>query len=107
MNVKPGTRLRSVVCDTEVIVVKAPAGDVSLQCGGQPMAVIERGGARSGRSAPPPIDPELASGTLLGKRYVAAASELELLCTRAGQGTLTIDGSLLTIMNSKPLPSSD
>jgi hypothetical protein len=112
VTVKPGTRLRSVVCDTEVIVVKAAAGDVWLHCGGQPMELIERNGpvsARTGseRTVPFDIDPALATGTQLGKRYVAADSELEVLCTRAGAGTLTLGGSPLTIRNSKPLPSSD
>jgi hypothetical protein len=107
VTVKPGTRLRSVVCDTEVIVVKAAAGDISLHCGGQPMELIERNGSASERTVPFVIDPALAAGTQLGKRYVAADSELEVLCTRAGAGTLTLGGSPLTVRNSKPLPSSD
>lgn len=106
MKVHPGTRLRSVVCATEVIVVRAPAADVILHCGGQPMTLIDRNG-------PPPepvaalLDPALAAGTQLGKRYVAADSAIEVLCTKAGAGTLTLGGSPLTVANSKPLPSSD
>jgi hypothetical protein len=105
VTVKPGTRLRSIVCETEVIVVKAEAGDISLHCGGQPMALIERSGPGAARISS--IDPELAAGTQLGKRYVAADSQLEVLCTKAGAGTLTLGGVPLTVRNSKPLPSSD
>jgi hypothetical protein len=107
VTVKPGTRLRSIVCDTQVIVVKASSGDISLHCGGQPMELIERNGSDSARTVPFSIDPALAAGTQLGKRYVAADSELEVLCTKAGAGTLTLGGSPLTVRNSKPLPSSD
>jgi len=107
VTVRPGTRLRSVVCDTEVIVVKASFGDVLLHCGGQPMELIERNGQSSSPTVSSSIDPALAAGTQLGKRYVAAGSELEVLCTRAGAGTLTLGGSPLTVRNSKPLPSSD
>ena len=52
-------------------------------------------------------DPSLSGGTLLGKRYADEASGLELLCTKAGAGTLTLDGSALEVKSAKPLPSSD
>ncbi len=35
---KPGTKLKSAVCDTEVMVIKAPA-EGAISCGGAPMAV--------------------------------------------------------------------
>ena len=35
--IKPGSRWKSAVCSTEVIVVKAPADAVTLECGGHPM----------------------------------------------------------------------
>ena len=35
---KPGTRLKSVVCSGEAMVVKAPEGDLVLTCGGVPMS---------------------------------------------------------------------
>lgn len=107
MKVKPGVRVRSVVCGTEAIVVVAPDDDVALGCGGQLMEVIERGSSGPGGSAKLPIDSGLAGGTLLGKRYVAEGAGVELLITKAGEGTLTMDGQPLTIKNSKPLPSSD
>ena len=37
MKLKPGTRLRSQVDATEVIVVRSPADDIEVACGGQPM----------------------------------------------------------------------
>ena len=36
---KTGARLRSTVCDGEVMVVAAPSGDLALTCGGAPMVV--------------------------------------------------------------------
>ena len=36
MRLKPGTRLRSQVDATEVIVIRAPDGDVVVACGGHP-----------------------------------------------------------------------
>jgi len=99
---KPGTRLRSAVCDTEVMVVGAPAGAVELTCGGAPMIDIH--------SEPPggaSMDPEAAEGTQLGKRYVSEAGDLELLCTKPGKGTLASGGAALTIKGAKPLPASD
>src|SRR5437773_2412717 len=38
---KPGTRLRSAVCPTEVMIVAAPKGDVTVTCGGAPMAPLD------------------------------------------------------------------
>jgi len=37
----------------------------------------------------------------------AAANTLELLCTKAGQGTLASGGVALQLREAKPLPSSD
>ena len=34
---KPGARLRSAVCATEVVVIAAPARDIVLSCGGAPL----------------------------------------------------------------------
>ena len=97
---KPGSRVRSAVCDTEVMVIAAPAGDVEVTCGGAP--VIELGGEPSGSLAD-----DAAEGTQLGKRYVNEAGDLELLCTKPGKGSLGCDATLLTIKGAKPLPSSD
>lgn len=98
---KPGTRIRSAVCDTEVMVIAAPAGDVDVCCGGAPM--IDLG-------AEPPPGASLVgdgNGTQLGKRYVNEAGDLELLCTKPGKGSLTSGGAALSIKGAKPLPASD
>ncbi|MFC4314581.1 hypothetical protein ACFPN2_36275 [Steroidobacter flavus] len=95
---KPGTKLKSVVCDTEVMVVRA--GDISIDCGGSPM-VEERPAERQA------VNPAFAEGTKIGKRYVNAAGTVELLCVKQGQGSLSIAGQALKIKDAKPLPASD
>jgi hypothetical protein len=95
---KAGTKLKSTVCDTEVVVIKS--GGAPVECGGAPMAP-ERPAQRGN------LDPALAGGTKIGKRYVDAANTLELLCIKAGQGTLTSGGVALQLREAKPLPSSD
>jgi hypothetical protein len=95
---KPGTKLKSAVDDTEVMVIKASDGTVS--CGGAPM--VEAKPAEAGE-----IDPAFAEGTKVGKRYVDAGGTIELLCVKAGKGSLSLDGVALTIKDAKPLPSSD
>ena len=53
------------------------------------------------------VDPAFAEGTKMGKRYVDAAGTLELLCVKAGQGSLAVGGVALQTKDAKPLPSSD
>jgi hypothetical protein len=101
MELKPGTKLRSQTCTTEVIVVRPPSGEVDLCCGGAPM--LEAGGAAGEQ----PVDAAHSSGTLLGKRYADEGSGLELLCTKAGEGSLSLGGVALPLKDAKPLPSSD
>ena len=95
---KPGTKLKSVVCDTEVMVVRA--ADAAIECGGLPMQE-ERPAERK------PVNPAFAGGTKIGKRYVNAAGTVELLCVKPGQGSLSIAGQALNIKDAKPLPASD
>lgn len=95
---KPGTKLRSAVCDTEVMVIRG--ADVVVECGGVPMAEQ----APSERRPPQPTQ---AQGTRIGKRYVDSTGRIELLCVKAGQGSLSIAGVPLQIKDAKPLPSSD
>ena len=42
-----------------------------------------------------------------GKRYTDEGDTMEFLCTRAGDGTLTVNGVAMGIKQSKKLPSSD
>lgn len=99
---KPGARFKSTVCDTQVMVVKAPAGEFELRCGGAD--VVGAAVAVAAGGAP---DPALAGETLIGKRYVNADESLELLCTKGGKGTLSLNGTALEIKQAKQLPSSD
>ena len=102
MELRAGARLQSVVCETQAIVVKAPSVDVDLCCGGQPMVPI--GTETAGGGSP---DAAHGGGTLLGKRYSDEAMGLEVLCTKAGQGSLSVGDTALAIKEAKPLPSSD
>lgn len=99
---KAGARFKSTVCDTQVMVVKAPAGEFELSCGGAEVV-----GAAAAAPAGATLDPALSGGTLIGKRYVNADESLELLCTKGGKGTLSLDGTALEIKQAKQLPSSD
>ena len=96
---KPGSRLKSAVCDTEVMVIRS-GGDMVVECGGQPMAA-ERPAQRG------EINPAFAQGTQMGKRYVDAAGTVELLCVKPGKGSLSLSGVALSPKEAKPLPSSD
>jgi hypothetical protein len=101
MKVKPGTRLKSTVCTTEVVVVRAPGDDVDLRCGGQPMVAMDEVSPAS------PPDLTLTGGTQLGKRYANAEVGIELLCTKAGDGSLSVGDDRIELKDAKPLPSSD
>ena len=94
---KPGTRLKSAVCATEVVVIRC--GDGGIGCGGAPMGESVVVGGE--------VDPAFAGGTVMGKRYVDGAGTVELLCVKPGQGTLAVDGVALGVKDAKPLPASD
>lgn len=96
---KVGQRLRSAVCSTNVVVVRA--ADVTLACGGAPM-VEKVDGEPSGDVAP-----GLDGGTQLGKRYTHAGSGLEVMCVGAGTGSLSVAGEVLELKAAKSLPASD
>jgi hypothetical protein len=102
MKLTTGMRLRSQVCDTEVIVVRPADLPGELECGGVPM--VERGTDAARGS----LDPQHSAGSLLGKRYTLRRAErLELLVTTAGAGSLSVGGEELVVKDAKPLPSSD
>jgi len=77
-------------------------GEPDLRCGGAPLVPFdaEVPGVRNPQA---PLD----AGTLLGKRYTNDDGSIELLCTKAGAGTLSIGEQPLDIKGAKPLPSSD
>lgn len=95
---KPGTRLKSAADDTEVMVIRSAGG--SIECGGAPM-----GEAKPAEAAA--LSPDFADGTLMGKRYVDADGQYELLCVKPGKGSLAVDGVKLVTKDAKPLPASD
>jgi hypothetical protein len=99
---KTGSRLRSQVDDTEVIVIKAPTADVDLLIGGHPAIDV---GAQPDSGLQ--LDPAHSGGSLLGKRYTRDADDIELLVTKGGEASMSIDGETLAPKESKPLPSSD
>ena len=101
MDLKPGLRLASTVCDTEVVVVRAPAAPVDLRCGGQ--AMVAKGEDAAGGA----VDPAHGEGTVIGKRYSDDELGIELLCTKAGEVSLSIGDERLHLKDAKPLPSSD
>jgi hypothetical protein len=101
MPLKVGSRLKSAVCTTEVMVVKAPADDVALTCGGAPMA------AGGEEAAGLTIAADQAAGAQLGKRYADEDLGLEVLVIKAGDGTLCVNGVVLPIKGAKGLPASD
>ena len=102
MQLRPGLRLESATCDTQVVVVRAPkdVADVDVRCGGAPMREIGTGGDRIAIATEG--DP-----TLLGKRYADDELGLELLCTQGGDGSLSVGDTPLLVKGAKPLPSSD
>lgn len=95
--IKTGTRLRSQVCDTEIIVIKPGEGLDDLRAGGVAMREIGADAA---------LDPNFADGNVMGKRYVNEAGA-EVLVTKAGAGTLSVGGVPMSIKEAKPLPASD
>ena len=94
---KPGTRLKSAVCDAEVMIIKCGDSD-DLTCGGLPL------------SDPPDKtegDAGKRHGCLIGKRYVNANESIEVLCVKSGEGSLFYDDEELMTKDTKKLPSSD
>lgn len=99
MTIKAGVKLTSTMCDTQVMVLRVPSGDVVVTCGGAPMST-DAGAARTGEAP-------AGDGTLAGKRYTDANETMEFLCTRGGAGSLAVDGAPLVVKQAKQLPSSD
>ena len=102
IQLKTGARYRSQVCDTEFIVVRPLPGDLDLRCGGHPVIDI--------KAEPDPgtsVQAGADGGSELGKRYTDPSSRLEVLVTKAGKGTLALQGEPLVLKDAKPLPASD
>jgi hypothetical protein len=102
VELKPGAKLQSAVCEGQFVVVRAPTGEAELACGGAALLAAD-----AERPDGVTIDPKFSDGSLLGKRYADENLGLELLCTRAGAGSLTCNGAPLALKGAKPLPASD
>ena len=100
MELRPGLKLKSAVCNTEVIVV-AGSGEVDLTCGGVAMVDATADAPEAAAVA------GLTEGTLLGKRYTDDDGSLEVLCTKPGDGSLGVGQTALVLKEAKPLPASD
>ncbi len=97
---KPGSRWQSQTGRGSFVVVKGPAGDGELTCGGQAVQPqVSVGPAEKSEGAD--------DGSIAGKRYTEDESGLEVLCVQSSDGTLAFDGRALSRKNAKPLPSSD
>ncbi len=101
IQLKAGMKLRSVTDACEVVVVKAPGDPVDLRCGGHPFV------APDAEAAPETMVAGLDGGTQLGKRYGDDEIGVELLCTKAGEASISIGDEPLGLKGAKPLPASD
>lgn len=101
MQLKTGARLKSTVCDAEVMVISAPDDDAALTCGGAPMVDAASDAEKAA------IDEEHKLGVQIGKRYIDAEATLEVLCIKPGEGSLALNGDTLLLKDTKKLPKSD
>ena len=97
-----GARLQSVVSTVQVIVMRCEGDVRQLECGGHPMTPIGVDVPSTDSSADP-----LEGRVELGKRYSSDEPAVSVLCTKAGDGTLTVDGHPFTLEAAKVLPASD
>ncbi len=101
IQLKAGTRLRSATDACEVVVVKAPSEPVDLRCGGHALLPIDA------EVVTQSLEAGFDQGTQLGKRYSDDGLGLELLCTKAGEGSISVGEAILEVKGAKPLPASD
>lgn len=85
---RAGDRLRSRVDSTELLVVRAPAMDVAIRCGGQPMDVQDF------KLVTDAADAESERGNF-GRRYRATGADLEVLVTKGGHAELSTHGGAM------------
>jgi len=102
MDLKPGSRWKSAVCTAELVVVRPPSAPGVLECGGHP--VLAHAATRPEGLSPAP---DQSAGSQPGKRYGDAETGLEVLCAKAGAGSLSLSGRPLALRDAKKLPSSD
>lgn len=101
MQLKSGVRLKSTVCNGEVMVITAAEGITAITCGGAEMADAANDVSKG------EINPDHAEGVQIGKRYINEEGDLELLCIKPGDGSLAVEGKPLKMKSAKKLPKSD
>jgi hypothetical protein len=74
-----------------------------MMCDGHPMT--DRDAAAEESDSDGPIG--AGGGTQLGKRYADEEIGIEVLCTKAGTGSLSCGGRELIVRQAQTLPSSD
>ena len=100
VQIKAGTKLFSAVCDTQIMVLRVPADDLDVTCGGLPMQT-EEAAEKSSMSGGG------GEGRRVGERCGDEAETIEFLCARGGEGNISVNGVALEIKQAKRLPSSD
>src|SRR3546814_2918598 len=73
MDLKPGSRWKSAVCEAQMVVVRPPSTVGELQCGGAAVIPIDDGAAPTGE-----VSPDFAEGVAIGKRYRSEEHTSEL-----------------------------
>ncbi len=101
---KPGSRWKSAVCSAEVIVVRPTQQDVTLACGDLDMLAPDEPTPESANNGTVVGD---GVGVSVGKRYIDVDTGLEVLGTKPGGGSLSVDGRPMQLKEAKALPSSD
>src|SRR5437870_4779176 len=114
MNLKPGSRWKSAVCATEVVVVRPPSGDVSLECGRAPMlaAAAELGRLPGDKVVhigltSPAVPLALFASGLLGRpfaplNYRLPDEDLRRLLARTAPATAVVDDDMTTRVAGVP-----
>ena len=100
MRLRPGLTLHSPTSTAQFVVIWGADGDFDLRCAGAPLSADRPGATAPAASGTAPV---LAAG----KRYSDEGGLVELLCTKAGAGPLTLAGTELDVRAAKALPSSD
>ena len=101
-SLKVGSKLSSAVSGVQVMIIRSSLAEADLRCGGVSM-LAQGESAASGVT----LDSSLTEGVATGKRYTDPAGQIELLCVKGGEGTITLDGEPLGPRLAKKLPSSD
>ena len=101
IQLKPGMKLRSATDACEIVVIKTPGDPIDLRCGGHALAPADTAVATES------IESGFNGGTQLGKSYASEELGVEVLCTKPGDGSISVGETVLMRKGPKPLPSSD